>query len=77
MKEGAFLATRKNLRVRQAISDSRLLYWEVSDELRISPQTFSTWLRHQLPEERERKILAAIDKLNRRNAKREAVMTDA
>ena len=76
-KGGVNLAVKKNLKIRKLVSDADLYLWEVADAVGVSPTTITNWLRHTLTPDRERKILAAIDKLNRRNAKREAVMVDA
>ena len=71
------MAVKKNLRIRKLVSDAGMYLWELADAVGVSPTTLSTWLRHTLTPDKEQRILAAIDKLNRRNAKREAVMVDA
>ena len=76
-KGGVNLAVKKNLRIRKLVSDAGMYLWELADAVGVSPTTLSTWLRHTLTPDKEQRILNAIDKLNRRNAKREAVMVDA
>ncbi|MBR3311564.1 MAG: hypothetical protein IKG15_07075 [Solobacterium sp.] len=53
----------KNLEIRQALKRSGLTHWEMADHLGICSDTFSRWLRHELPEADKERILKLIDKL--------------
>lgn len=55
----------QNEAIRASISASGLKYWEVADAIGIADTTFARWLRHELPEEKQKQILAAIDRLEK------------
>lgn len=52
-----------NLDIRQMIFAKRLKYFEVAQELGITPTTFSRWLQTEINEERKREILKAIKRI--------------
>ena len=47
---------------RKKIKDAGLRHWMVADTLGISEGTFCKMLRKELPEERSREVLEAIEK---------------
>lgn len=49
-----------NLRIRQAIAQGRIKYWEIAEALGISDSAFSRKLRKELPDEEQERILAII-----------------
>ena len=52
--------TRENQRIREAAKRSDVYLWEVAAVLGIADTTFSRWLRRELPEEEQEKILGII-----------------
>lgn len=52
---------QKNAEIRAAITAARLRQWEVAALLGISENTLVRWLRYELPEEKRRLILNAIE----------------
>lgn len=50
-----------NQKVRQAITNNRLKYYEVAAACGVSGSTFSVWLRDELPPEKEQLVMKAID----------------
>lgn len=58
-----------NEKIRNEIHSAGLKYWQVADEIGISPCTFSIWLRHDLEGERRTKVMNAIKKaMNKKEA---------
>ena len=55
-----------NQKIRQAIEQNRLKYYEVASACGISPCTLSVWLRNELLPERRERILRAIEEVARR-----------
>ena len=49
--------------IKQIISDKGLKQWRIAKMLRISEYTLCVWLREEVPEDRAKKILKAIDDL--------------
>lgn len=37
--------------------------WKIADALGVSEPTLTRWLRHELPEEKQKQILEAIERL--------------
>jgi len=54
------VANLTNLEVRQAINKRRLKHYEVAAALGITQYTFSHWLQTEMPDEKRRKVLKAI-----------------
>lgn len=52
-----------NQDIRDQISKNRLLYWEVAEEVGISPSSLSVWLRKPLNEEQKVRMKNAINRL--------------
>ena len=47
------------------IKQNRLRHYEVAEEIGISEFTFCKWLREELPEEKKKIVIAAIDRIVR------------
>lgn len=58
-----------NNNIRIKISEKRLKYWEVAQQVGISDGRLSVWLRTPLNEERKTRVLKAIDELTEQLAK--------
>lgn len=59
--------TRQNLPnndIRKAALVADVRHWEICDYLGISEPTLTRWLRYELPEEKRRRILAAIEAIS-------------
>lgn len=56
---------KANLEIRTAIFDNRFKNWEVANKIGIADTTFSVWLRTPLNEEREKRVVAAIEELKK------------
>lgn len=54
----------KNKNIRRAIEQAGFRYWQVAEEIGISPATFCIWLRHELTGERLERVQAAITALS-------------
>jgi len=54
-----------NENVRRAARIERIPLWKICLEIGISEPTMSRWLRTPLPEEKEKRIMKAIEKLSR------------
>lgn len=52
-----------NERIREAAKQKGLKLWQVADRMGMTDGNFSRMLRKELPEERQREILALIDEL--------------
>lgn len=59
----------KNKKIREKIKKSNVRHWEVAEALSIDDSTLCRWLRHELPKDKEDRIIKTIDKLT---AEREA-----
>lgn len=55
-----------NRKIREAMKDSGMYYWQLADLMRISNWTLSVKLRHELPEEEQKRILSLIEKHRRK-----------
>ena len=49
-----------NQKIREAMKKSGLRYWQLADLIGISTGTLSVWLRHEMPEEKQERILQLI-----------------
>ncbi len=52
-----------NLKIRQAIENNRLKYYEVAAACGVSSSTFSVWLRNELPSDKEQFVMKSIDNI--------------
>ena len=53
---------RNNEKIRTALEKSRMRHWELADLLGISESTLVRWLRKELPEEEQKRIVSIIKK---------------
>lgn len=61
--------TSKNFELRLYIRKNKILYYEVAQEIGITPGTFTKWIKADLSEKQEAKIRQAIDNIiARKNA---------
>ena len=51
---------KANQRIRDAMTESGLLYWRLADLLKVTSWTLSVWMRHEMPEEKQERILNVI-----------------
>ena len=58
---GVIITANKDVRL--AIEKNRLRYFEVAHVIGVSEATFTRWLRFELPEEKKKLILSAVDRL--------------
>ncbi len=54
-----------NQEIRQAAKAAGVKLWQVAECLRMNDCSFSRKLRHELPEETRRKVLAIIEELGK------------
>ena len=54
---------KRNAEIRSLIDSSGLMYWQVAEAVGISESTFSVWLRHELSDDRRKKVIQAINLL--------------
>lgn len=50
----------KNKEIRELIAHRRVRFYEVANALNISAETFSRWLRWELPDDKREKVIKAI-----------------
>lgn len=58
----------KNTEIREKARKYGVAFWMIADELGIAANTLSTWLRHELPEDKRQRVDAAIDAIVKRRA---------
>jgi len=51
----------KNLEIREKSRMKNVPFWMIAEACGISAGTFTVWMRKELPEEKRRRVLAAID----------------
>lgn len=56
---------KANEEIRTSIAINRFKNWEVAQKIGISDSRFSVWLRTPLNDEREKRVLNAIEELKR------------
>lgn len=52
-----------NAKIRTALFKSGLKHYQVAEAMGVADETFSRWLRHDLPPDKQKEIMAAIEKL--------------
>ena len=62
-------ASKANQRIREAMNESGFPYWVLADLLKVYRCTLSEWMRHEMPEDKQEKILNLIrEEADRRNS---------
>lgn len=51
-----------NVEIRDMITKNGLFLWQLADMLNVSESTVYRWLRHELPQERKKEIMSAIQR---------------
>lgn len=51
---------RANIRIREAMTESGLRYWQLADLIGIGNSTLTIWMRHEMPEEKQEMIIQLI-----------------
>ena len=54
-----------NVKIRTALFKSGIKHYQAAEALGISDETFSRWLRHELPPDKQKEILNVIEKLKK------------
>lgn len=54
---------KKNAKIRIEATNKGVFHWEIADRIGVTDTTFSRWLRYDLPEYKEKAILAAIEEI--------------
>lgn len=65
--------TRANQRIRKALEDSGMYHWKLAEMLGVTSWTLSVWLRHEMPKEKQERILQLIREESDRTRKAEQV----
>ena len=52
-----------NSKIRFAIFESGLKHYQVAEAMGVADETFSRWLRHELPEDKTQLILDTINRI--------------
>lgn len=60
MTKKDILTEKKNMLVRNAVAESGLYYWQLADFLGISSETLHRRLRHELPQEEQKRMIQII-----------------
>ena len=55
----------KNKDIRERIEQLNLKHYQVAEVVGISPFTFSIWLRSELTDARRRRVIAALEQLQK------------
>lgn len=53
---------KRNIAIRNALAKKNMTQWELAVLLGVSEPTITRWMRQELPEERQREIIALIEK---------------
>lgn len=52
-----------NVEIRQEIRHADIKHWQVAEAMKVSEATFCRWMRTEMPEEKKKKVLAAVEVL--------------
>ena len=52
-----------NTEIRVAMVRAGLKHYQVAEAMGVADESFSRWLRHELPEDRQKQIMAVIKQL--------------
>ena len=55
----------RNPEIRVAMLDAGLKHYQVAEAMNVADETFSRWLRHELPDDKQKQILAVIDQMKK------------
>ena len=56
---------RANQDIRAAMTNNGVKFWECAEKLKISPSTFTVWMRRELPAEKKKIIYGAISEITK------------
>lgn len=59
-----------NTEIRVLAAERRIKMWQIADAIGIADTTFSKWMRRELPEDKKRQVLEAIDAIAARRGVR-------
>lgn len=51
---------KTNEKIRTALKERKMHQWELAERLGVSEPTFTRWMRHELPEEEQDRIVSVI-----------------
>lgn len=54
-----------NSEIRSAMFHAGLKHYQVAEAMNVADETFSRWLRHELPEDKQKQILAVINQIKK------------
>ena len=57
-----------NMKIREALKNANMKYWELADLIGIAPCTLSVRLRKELPDMEQKKIISLIEERGKCNA---------
>ena len=52
-----------NAKIKEMLREKRIYQWEVATKMNVSEITFCRWLRHDLSEDKQQRILNAINEI--------------
>ena len=52
-----------NQEVKKAMKEHKVKQWQIAERLGVSEFTLCRWMRHELPEEKKRMVLEAVEAL--------------
>ena len=58
----------ENLEIRRKLKETKVMQWQVADELGVSEMTLVRKLRYELPEAEKQKIFLIIEKIATKNS---------
>lgn len=50
-----------NEKIRKAVKDNGMYIWQLSEVLDVSEATITRWMRHEMPDEKQTKIIEKIN----------------
>lgn len=51
----------ENIEIRNRAKVYGVAFWQIAAELHIGANTFSVWMREEIPDEKKKRVLEAID----------------
>lgn len=57
------MATKRNIDLRAAMLVADVRHYEVAEKIGIADESFSRWMRHEMPPEKKKQILEIIDQI--------------